>query len=320
MKKLLALAAVAAVSLAGAPAIAQAWPNKPVTLVVLTAPGGAQSSLTRLIADQLEKKWGQPVIVENKPGAGGLIASEYVSRAAPDGYTLLSGSDAISTYPLFMKATKFDVEKDLSPISIATYAPFILQINSKVPANNFKDVIAYAKANPGKMNQAIIGASQQMLDSILFGQKAGVDITIIPYAGGGPAITALLGDQVQFYFGSYSVSVPHFKTGALIPLAVGGEKRHPGLPDVPTLKEAGIDMISGFWYGFYGPPAMPKDLRVKIATEMQEALRKPEVSKTLNETLGFDVVASSVDEMAARIARETKMRKEIAAASKIEPQ
>ena len=189
-----------------------------------------------------------------------------------------------------------------------------------MPAKNFKDVITYAKANPGKMNQAIIGASQQMLDSILFGQKAGVDITIIPYPGGGPAITALLGDQVQFYFGSYSVSLPHFQAGTLIPLAVGGERRHPGLPDVPTLREHGIDMVSGFWYGFYGPPAMDKALRVKIATDMQEALRKPEVAKTVGETLGFDIIASSVDEMEARVKRENQLRKDIAISAKVEPQ
>jgi tripartite-type tricarboxylate transporter receptor subunit TctC len=239
----LAMAALASI----APASAQTFPTKAVTIVVLTAPGGVLSTLTRIISEPLARKWGQSVIVENKPGAGGLIASEYVSHAKPDGYTILMGSDAISTYALFMKATKFDVERDLSPISIATYAPFILQINFKVPAKTFEQFIAYAKANPGQLNQGIIGASQQMLDAILFGQKTGVDIAQIPYAGGVPAIAALLANDIQLYFGTYSTSAVHFQTGALIPVAVGGEQRQRSLPNVPTLKELGVDMISGFW-------------------------------------------------------------------------
>jgi len=318
IRPLLKTAAALAAGVLTGLAQAQSYPAKAVTIVVLTAPGGIQSAVTRLIADQLTAKWGKPVIVENRPGAGGLIASEYVSKAAPDGYTLLNGTDAISTYAIFMKATHFDMEKDLSPISIATYSPFILQTNAKVPARTIKEFIAYAKANPGKLNAAVAGASQQMLDTVLFNQRAGTQIELIPYAGGAPALQALLANEVQFYFGGMG-SASQFAAGTLIPLAVGGEQRFRKLPDVPTLKESGIDMQSGFWFGYLAPPATPLDLREKISSDMREAVHNPEVTKQITENVGMDVVGSTVSEMAARIAREVKTRSAVAVAARIEP-
>ena len=305
-------------SLFCAAAGAQAWPTRPVTIVVLTAPGGIQSAVTHLIAEQLTKKWGQTAIVENRPGAGGLIASDFVSKAAPDGYTLLNGTDAISTYAIFMKATHFDMEKDLSPISIAAYSPFILQTNTRVPARNIKDFIAYARANPGKLNVAVAGASQQMLDTVLFNQKAGTQIELVPYAGGAPALAALMANDVQFYFGGMG-SASQFEAGTLIPLAVGGEQRFRKLPDVPTLKESGIDMLSGFWFGYLAPPATPLALREKISADMREAVHNPEVAKQITDNIGMEVVGSTVDEMAARIATEVKLRSGVAKSAKIEP-
>jgi tripartite-type tricarboxylate transporter receptor subunit TctC len=322
MRKAIAWAAASAgfalAAFSGA-ASAQDYPTKTVTVVVFTAAGGVQSALARLIGQQLEKKWGQSMVVDNRPGAGGLIGAELVNRAAPDGYTLLLGSDAISTFPIFMKATKFDTERDLTPISIAASSPFILQINSKVPAKNYQEFIAYAKANPGKLNQAIVGASQQMLDAITFEQKAGVDIPIIPYAGGSPSITALLANDVQLYFGSYQVSAPHFKAGTLIPIAILGDKRHRNLPDVPTVKELGTDLSGGFWFGYFAPPGTPRPLRDKISNDVREVLKRPDITAQVQDTLGMDVVASTVDEMAARMALEVKSRQAAAKAAKIEP-
>ena len=312
----------AAVGLALVPALcaAQAFPAKPVTVVVLTGAGGVFSNFARAVGQNLEKKWRQTVVIENRPGAGGLIASEYVNRAAPDGYTLLLGSDAISTFPIFMKSTRFDTEKDLSPISIGASSPYIIQINSKVPAKDFKEFIAYAKANPGKLNQGFVGASGQQLEAIIFGQRTVTDIVKVPYQGGAPAITALLANDIQFYFGSYPVSAPHFKSGALIPIATGGVRRHRSLPDVPTLKELGIDMTSGFWIGYFAPPGTPKALREQISSDIREALHNPEVAKPVTESMGLDVVASTVDEMATQLSQLVRAYNEAARAAKIEPQ
>jgi tripartite-type tricarboxylate transporter receptor subunit TctC len=319
MLKAIATGAIAGLVLSAA-AQAQTFPTKPVTVVVATATGGVQSNLGRLIGQELEKKWGQPVIIENRPGAGGLIAAEFVNRAAPDGHTLLLGSDAFSTFPIFMKATNFDTEKDLSPISIAASSPFILQINSSVPARTLPDFIKYAKANPGKLNQAVVGASQQWLDTVSFGLKTGVDITVVNYQGGAPAITALLANEIQFYFGSYQVSAPHFQAGTLIPIATGGEKRHRKLPDVPTLKESGVDMVSGFWFGYFAPPATALPLRQKIAADVQEILGRADIAEQVTERLGLDVVASSIEEMARRMSVEVKTRRDAAKAANIQPQ
>ena len=303
-----------------APVLAQAWPSRPVTFIVTSAPGGPHGVVAKLIGDQLEKKWGQPVIVDYKAGAAGLLGSDFVKRAAPDGYTVLFGADSLTTIRIFVKNTDFDMEKDLAPITIAAYTPFIVHTTSKVPAKNMKEFIAYAKTQPGKLNYGVIGQSQQMLDSMILTRTAGLDMVAVPYLGAAPLLTALLGGDLQLYVGSYSASAQHIKAGSLVPLAAAGDQRNEALPDVPTLKEQGIDQLAGFWYGFFANKDTPRPIADKLTADIREAMQKPEIVDELRSKFGLYVIASTQQEMAQRVAREIKMRTEAANAANIQPQ
>lgn len=301
-------------------AMAQVFPAKPVTIVVIVGPGTPMNALARLMGDQLEKVWKQPVIVENKPGAGGLIAAEQVKRAAPDGYTLLFSADAMTAYRLFNKNTTFDPSVDLSPISLIAEANFALFVNAKVPGDTLKDFVAHVKQNPGKLNYAVLPQSQQQLESMRFLRDFGVEMTPIPYAGGsGAVLPALLSNDVQMYLASYSSMAQHMSTGAVRPLASFSEQRQAEMPNVPTLKELGSGQTAAFWYAFFAPLGTPDGITAKIARDMQDVMKLPEMRDRV-QTMGLQPRALSPTELLARLKLDTDTRTRIARDANIQPQ
>lgn len=277
-----ALALVASIGLPCA-ALAQAkFPSRPITLVVPTAPGGSTDFTARLIAEPLSRALGQPVVVDNRAGASGNIGNALVARAKPDGYTLLVSYSGYQVgNPHLFKKSGWDPIKDFAPVAMLTRAPQVVAASMNVPANTLGELIAYAKANPGKVNYASSGnGSIQHIAGELFKQLSGTFITHIPYRGSGPAVTDLLGGQVELHITTPASVVSHIKAGKLKALAVTSAERLPALPQVPTATEAGL---KGFnldsWFALYAPAGTPPEIVQQLNTEIGKILANPDVKK-----------------------------------------
>lgn len=277
------LSAIALTS-ASAQSDVASYPKEPIRIVVPYPPGGGADFLARLLAEKAQAKWGQTVIVENRSGAGGNIGTEFVSRAAPDGYTLLFSAQA----PLVINKSlygKLNFDPDnLAPIAVMVTAFSVLLVNPKVPANNLKEFIAYARANPDKLNYASQGVGNPgHLIAELFNSIAGVKMTHIPYKGTAPALADLLAGQVQVMFGELATAGQHVRSGKLRVLGVGGLKPHPDFPDIPVIGESlpGFQAIS--WQGMVAPPGTPTSITTRWADLITEVVRTPDVAKRLNE-------------------------------------
>ncbi len=277
------LSAIALTS-ASAQSDVASYPKEPIRIVVPYPPGGGADFLARLLAEKAQAKWGQTVIVENRSGAGGNIGTEFVSRAAPDGYTLLFSAQA----PLVINKSlygKLNFDPDnLAPIAVMVTAFSVLLVNPKVPANNLKEFIAYARANPDKLNYASQGVGNPgHLIAELFNSIAGVNMTHIPYKGTAPALADLLAGQVQVMFGELATAGQHVRSGKLRVLGVGGLKPHPDFPDIPVIGESlpGFQAIS--WQGMVAPPGTPTSITTRWADLITEVVRTPDVAKRLNE-------------------------------------
>lgn len=279
---------------------AQNYPTKPIRLLSPYAAGGGSDSLARVIAQKLNESWGQPVIVDNRPSAGGTLGAELVARAAPDGYTLLVAPSAVITInPHLYAKLRYDPFKELTPVIAPTNAPFYMVVHPKVPANNVKDFIVYAKANPGKLNYASSGnGSSVHLAGVLFGGLANVDIVHIPYKGAAPATVDLLAGHVQFRFSSVVPAMPHVRTGRLRGLGMTSAKRYSPLPDVPTIAEAGLPgfAVESF-YVVMAPAGTPRVIVDKLNAEIARRLRDTEVNARMAAD-GAEVIAASVAETA----------------------
>ena len=299
MKKLICILALGLLAAAGVQA--QAWPSKPVTLVVPFPPGGSTDSIARAIGPSLTKTFGQTFIVDNKAGATGTIGAAAVKRAAPDGYTFLVTSlGPLVIAPHLVKGMQYDALKDFDLITVAVQAPNVLVVPSASSHKSLADVIAHEKANPGKMSFASSGnGSSDHLTAELFWLESGTSGLHIPYKGGGPAISDLLGGQVDASFQNVNAVLQHIKAGKLRPLAVTGSKRSPVLPDVPTMTEAGVKDVDVYsWQGVVGPKALPADVRTKFHDAVVAALNDPAVKAQLT-GLGLEVVANTMDQFAA---------------------
>ena len=266
---------------------AQDWPNRPVRVVVPYPAGGAVDIVTRALVDKLTQSLGQPVIVENKAGAGGLVGSEGVARAAPDGYTLVMGtvsSHAIA--PAVYRKMPYDAEADFAPISVVALTPYIITVNPVVPAASLRELMAYAKANPDKLNFGSSGTgTTPHLAGELFNTMAGTKIKHIPYKGSAPMVTDLLGAQVQVAFDN--TVIPHIKSGKLRGLAVTGPARLSAVPDIPTAVEAGLAGYEAVgWMGLYAPKGTPLPLRTRLAADVAKAMASSDILARL-EGLGF---------------------------------
>ena len=284
MKRQILTGAIASL-LAGAAGLALAqgkYPDRPITIVVPSAPGGTTDFTARLIADPLSRALGQPVVIDNKPGASGNIGGQIVARAKPDGYTLLL---AYSGYqvgnPHLFKKAGWDPIKDFAPVAMLTKAPQVLTAKASLPASNLPELIAYAKANPGKLNYASSGnGSIQHIAGELFKQLTGTFITHIPYKGAGPAVTDLLGGQVDLFFTTPASVVSQIKAEKLKGLAVTSQARLSSLPQVPTATESGLKNYNlDSWFALYAPAGTPPEVVQQLNTEINKILALAEVRK-----------------------------------------
>jgi tripartite-type tricarboxylate transporter receptor subunit TctC len=261
-----------------APAFAQDYPNRPVRLIIPFPPGGSNDVVGRLVAKFLSEKLGQQVFVDNRGGAGGTIGTQAASLAAPDGYTLCIISIAHAVNPALYKL-EYDPIKSFTPISILASGPNVLVVNPTSPIKSVKDLLRLAKEKPGELDYASAGVgSFQHLGAELFKLDAGVNLTHVPYKGGGPAMQDVIAGHVKIMFSSLVQTTPFIKSGQLIALGTGGAKRSPVLPDVPTIAEAGVPgYVGDNWWGIVAPAGMPKPLADKIYKAVQEALKAPEL-------------------------------------------
>jgi tripartite-type tricarboxylate transporter receptor subunit TctC len=296
-RQVLAGGGAAFLAAASGPLFAQGkYPDRPITLVVPTAPGGTTDFTARLIADPLSRALGQPVVVDNKPGASGNIGNQLVARAKPDGYTLLL---AYSGYqvgnPHLFKKAGWDPIKDFAPVAMLTRAPQVMAAKADLPAKNLRELIAYAKANPGKLNYASSGnGSIQHIAGELFKQLTGTHITHIPYKGSGPAVQDLLGGQVDLFITTPAAVVTQIKAEKLKGLAVTSPRRLTSLPRVPTAEESGLANFNlDSWFALYAPAGTPADIVQLLNTEIGKVLAMPEVRRKAEDS------GTSVEQMTA---------------------
>jgi tripartite-type tricarboxylate transporter receptor subunit TctC len=284
------------------------YPNKPIRFVVPYTAGGTTDILARIIAAKLTESWGQHVLVDNRPGAGGNIGTDLVAKADPDGYTIVMG--AISTHainPSLYKSIPYDHIRDFAPITRVGLLPNVLVVNPSLPAKTVKEFIAYGKANPGKLNFASPGTGTSLhLSGELFKDMTGTDMVHVPYKGSTPALTDLLGGQVLAMFDNLPASLPHIKGGKLRPLAVTTARRTPALPDVPTMIEAGVP---GFevtsWFAVFAPARTPKEIVAKLNSEMVKILNSPDVKEKLAQQ-SVEAAPTTPEELAAFVKSETE--------------
>ena len=289
-------------------AAAQPYPNKPIKIIVPYTAGGTTDLLARTVGHKLSERWKQPVIVDNRPGANGIIGMDLVAKAPPDGYTLglaSPGTHAVNE-TLYAATIPHKPRKDFVPVSLAVRAPMVLVVNSTVPVKNVKELIAYVKANPGKLSIASGGSgSSQHIAAEQLKTMAGIDMVHIPYKGGGAAYVDLIGGQVQVMIDALQQAMPHIKSGKLRPIAVASAQRLPQLPDVPTLAESGVPGYeSQAWYGFVAPAGTPREIVAQLSKEIAEILKMPDVRAML-EAPGLVAVGSTPEQFADFIAKET---------------
>ena len=293
-----------------------AWPDRTITLIVPWAPGGSTDILARLLADYLTRSLGQTVIVDNKAGASGNIGSNLVAKAKPDGYTLLVGS--MSTHAMnqaLFASMPFEPVDDFTPISLVAFVTNTLVINPKIPVNNVAELIAYAKANPKKLNFASAGAgSTNHISAVLFELAAGIQMTHIPYKGGAPAVLDTVTGQTEVLFGAGTQTLPHVKSGKLKLLAVTESTRSPQLPETPTVAETLPGYELAVWYGAFGPKDLPKDITERLNTEINRIVALPEVRSKMA-AIGVEVVSSTPASFAKTLqqdaAKYTKLIREL---------
>ena len=273
----------------------QSWPTKPVKFIVPYPPGGTVDPLARLVGAKLQESLGQAFVVENRPGAGGLVGTGVAAKSAPDGYTFLFVFDNHAVNPALVANVPFDTLKDFAPVMLVGTAPYAIAAHPSRPFRSFVEVVQAAKAKPDSISIGSIGNGTLAHLTIALAQQAGgFRINHIPYKGGGPMTQDLIGGQVDLGIGSAALLTPHVRSGKVRAMATTGEKRAPSLPDVPTLLEQGIPGVTVYaWWGVLAIAGTPKPIVDKFHSELQKALNLPDVRKTLTETMGMELVVSS---------------------------
>lgn len=301
-----ALASAALSALALPPAMAQAWPNKPVTLIVPFPAGGTTDVLARALADRLSPVLGQTVIVESKPGAGATLGADFVAKARPDGYTLLVGAVHHTIASSVYRKLPYDFQKDLVPITTIAMVPNVLVVNANTPARSVAELTALLKSKAGQFTYGSngIGTAQHLIGT-QFQNLTGTEVVHVPYKGSGPLATDLLGGQITMSFDTVTPVLPHIKAGKLRPLAVTTARRSSALPEVPTLEEAGLKGFDiGTWFGVLAPAATPRELVARLNAEMVKIIHSPDFRKRMDE-IGAEPVGNSAEQMAQQIRAET---------------
>jgi tripartite-type tricarboxylate transporter receptor subunit TctC len=321
MKSLVTLIALAPALVVAAAVHAQDYPNKPITIVSAQAPGGASDAVSRAIMDRLQAALGQPIVIENRPGAGGNVGAAAVARAAPDGATLMIGTDAMMTSNVHLyKSMPFDPVKDFAPITNAGANIIVMAVNAELPVKSVAELVAYAKANPGKVQFGSSGiASPHHLAGEMLKLKAGIDVVHVPYRGGSLSANDLVGGHISMAFLSYSAAAPLIPTGKIRLLAVVEKTRYAAIPDVPTVAETvpGFEMSS--WLGFFAPAATPAPIVARLHDEIVKILKTDAVKERLA-AIGLAVVAGTPDNLAETVRNGIAVRGDLIKAAKIEPQ
>jgi tripartite-type tricarboxylate transporter receptor subunit TctC len=294
------------------------WPQKPIRIVVPFAPGGNTDSIARVIAERFTQSLGQAVVVDNKVGAGGTIAAEFVAKAPADGYTLMMAAMPVMAVLPVINKTNFDPLRDFVPISNVGSNPFVMGIHKSVPANNLPEFVAYMRKNPGKFNYASGGSgSVSHLSAALFVKRADLDMTHISYKGGAPAVTDLLGGNVQMYFGNFSELYPHVSGGNIRIVGVSSEKRAAQLPQVATIAESGFPGFKTVtWNGLMAPAGTPPAVVARLADAVREALAA-EGTQSKFQQMGVDAIGSSPREFAETLRADIAVWSEAAKAANL---
>lgn len=308
MKKLLTTLACALALAVPAAATAQAFPTKPIKLIVTYPPGGGADLMARLVAPKMAEALGQPVVVENKAGASGQIGASEVARAAPDGYTLMLDAANFAVNPSLYAKLPYDPAKAFAPIGVLALYPNMLVVTPSFAPKNVKELVDLAKSKPGTVAFASSGnGSAQHLAGELFKQKAGVDLQHIPYKGGGPAMNDVMGGQVPVFFANVASGLGHVKGGKLRPLALTGAKRIAALPDIPTMAEAGVPGYEVYeWNGIFAPGGTPAPVVAKLAEALAKAMAAPDVKERVA-TLGGEIAPQGPKEAERFIREQTEM-------------
>jgi tripartite-type tricarboxylate transporter receptor subunit TctC len=299
---------LAVAALFALPAFAQSFPTKPMRIVVPFTPAGAVDIATRAVANEMSKSLGQPVAVENKPGAGGNLGVLDVARSAPDGYSMVMSTSGIQAInPALYAKMPLDPNKELAAVAPIVSLSNVLVVHPSVPARTVKEVIALARKEPGKWTYASSGNGTSIhMSGAMFTQMTKTDILHIPYKGSAPAVTDLLGGQTNMMFDNIPSSLPHIKSGKLIAIATTGAKRDPALPDLPTVAEAGVPGYeSGVWFGIMVPAATPKDVIARLNAAAVQAAKAPEFIKRMTD-LGYNIIPGTPEDMAKMLDVELK--------------
>jgi tripartite-type tricarboxylate transporter receptor subunit TctC len=298
--------AIAALALIGKPLAAQpqSFPSKPVRIIVPYTPGSPNDVMARLLAQQLQGKLGQPVVIDNKPGGGTTIGTKAAAVAPPDGYTLLFASSALVIEPILNRQIEYDPQKDFTPVAFIARTSLLLTISAQVPANSVEEFVAYAKANPGKLSLGFAQGTVSQLVAEYFNRLHGLDITSVPYRGGALVIPDMLGGRVHLYWPTPATVLPLIREGKIKALATSSPERNADLPDIPTMKELGLDELAlEFWAGMWAPAGAPADVVEKLNAAINAALQSPEMVASMQK-LGFEYRIGSSRDFAAFVAAE----------------
>lgn len=303
-KKLIAAVAVAALAACGV-AQAQTYPSKPVTIVVPFSPGGATDIMARSLAERMATRLGQPVIVENKPGAGTVIASDYVARATPDGHTLLLAASSLGIAPALYKKVGYDPIKDFTPVTQVASVVHVLEVHPSVPANNVAELVAWLKANPSKGSYGSVGAGTSThLESELFKTMAGAPMEHVPYKGSAPALMDLVGGNINVMFDAYASSKPFINDRKVRLLAVTTARRSKLLPDTPTVAESGLPGYEAMpWLGLVAPTGTPAPAVHKLHATLQDVLKEQAIQEKFA-SLGLEIIGNTPEEFAAFLKKD----------------
>jgi len=290
-----------------APASAQKFPSHAIKIVVPTSPGGATDAFSRALAPRFAEVWGQPVLVENRPGANQIIGADYVSKAAPDGHTLLvSDASSFVMNPHLYKNLPYDGLRGFTPITVLVRFPWVIAVHPSILANSFQEFVAYAKANPGKISYGSFGLGSSGHISVDYLKHlVGIDIVHVPYKGAGPAVTDLLAGQIQMMMVTPLLVEPHARDGRLRLIAAATPNRIPALPNLPTVAESGVPGYeAGTWFSLMGPAGMPRELVVRIYGDTMKILNDPAFRERYITKQWFEVVGNTPEEFAAYIRSE----------------
>ena len=302
MKKSLTCTMVVSLMCLSMGALAQAFPSKPIRLIVPFQAGGGNDLLARIISQKFLEKWGQPVVVDNRPGAGGNLGADFVAKAAPDGHTILLGTNTLTMNPFIFAKMPFDTLKDLVPVAMLATTPFYVVVNNNLPVKNIPELIAYAKANPGKLSYATPGiGTPHHLGTELFKSMTSTYMVHIPYRGSIPALTDVIGGQVQVMWATVNVALPMVTSGKVRGLALAESRRTQSLKEVPVVAETLPGYEVSAWYGVFAPRATPAAIVQQLSAELQHIFQQPDVQARLL-PLGYEISTANAEQFRATVA------------------